>query len=67
MNFDRFTLDHLRALHRLAKRPGLLPFFKDPRHMIALRVALDERERDMAVIARHEQLHEQLAPRNPRR
>lgn len=31
--------EHLRALYRIAKNParGVLPFFRDPRNMIALR------------------------------
>ena len=39
--------EHLRALYRIAKNPhrGVLPFFRDPRNMIALRnrvVAINE-------------------------
>ena len=43
MNFDQWPVERLRVLHRVAKTRGYA-FFRDPRHMIALRDVIARKE-----------------------
>lgn len=42
---DRLKDKHVIALHRVAKKPGALPFFKHPKMMVILRNEAGHRER----------------------